>query len=121
MKHDPPTEPHPLEPLGNLRRRRFLTLAAFASTSVVAVGVAAASPAQAAPQPQPHAIDADTGWPVFPEVKPPNGYTRTYLPCDDGDYVDVPNAAMSRARDNAAVLRPPFRLADWNRAIGGQR
>ncbi len=127
MKPRSPKDPHPLESLSTMRRRRFLSLAAFASTSVVAVGVAGtALPAEAEaaepqPQPQPHKIDADTGWPVFQGAHPPQGFKRSHAPCDHGEYVDVPQVAATESLDEVRILKPPYQHADWHRPIGAKR
>lgn len=114
-----------------MRRRRFLGLAAFAGTSVIGVGVAtpaAASSDPAAPAMEPeqqlHTIDKDTGWPIFSGAQPPKGYERHYLPCDHGQYVDVPVAAAADAHSNpytgVTVMHPPYRHEDWHRVSEGK-
>jgi hypothetical protein len=116
-----------------MRRRRFLGLAAFAGTSVIGVGVAAPAAASAPPTaptppaaapptaPAPSTIDKDTGWPVFGGAQPPKGYERRYLPCDRGQYVDVPAGAITDSLEDVTVLHPPYTHADWHRIPGGKQ
>lgn len=100
-----------------MRRRKFLGLAAFAGTTVIGVGVVAAAPAAASapstvePDKQLHTIDKDTGWPIFGGAQPPEGYERHYLPCDSGQYVDVPVAAVNHSLDGVTVLHPPYKVS----------
>ena len=102
-----------------MRRRRFLGLAAFAGTTVIGVGVAAApaaastastAPSTVEPEQQLHTIDKDTGWPVYSGAQPPKGYVRRHMPCDHGQYVDVPTAAAAtRSLDGVTVLHAPYK------------
>ncbi|HZM82673.1 MAG TPA: hypothetical protein VFC19_43705 [Candidatus Limnocylindrales bacterium] len=119
------SEQHPLETVSSMRRRRFLGLAAFAGTSVIGVGVAglpaeAAQPVSSEPEQQLHTIDKDTGWPIFSGAQPPEGYERHYLPCDHGQYVDVPVQAVTHSLEGVTVLHPPYRHEDWHRIPGGK-
>lgn len=111
-----------------MRRRRFLGLAAFAGTSVIGVGVTAAGPAEAnaaaptsptsQPEQQLYTIDKDTGWPIFSGAEPPAGYERHYLPCDHGQYVDVPVEKAIHSLEGVTVIHPPYRHEDWHRIPG---
>jgi hypothetical protein len=125
-----PNDQHPLESLSSIERRKFLGLAAFASASVIGVGVAssaAPAPAEAAeadtaPQPAPpppYTIDRDTGWPIFEGSAPPAGYVRHHLPCDQNEYVDVPDN-VSKPAGGVTIVEPPYQHADWHRVSGGQ-
>lgn len=99
-----------------MRRRKFLGLAAFAGTTVIGVGFGAAAPAAASapstvePEQQLHTIDKDTGWPVYSGAQPPKGYVRRHMPCDHGQYVDVPAAAATtHSLDGVTVLYAPYK------------
>lgn len=107
-----------------MRRRRFLGLAAFAGTSVIGVGLTGVQAEAAAPQPsqpeqQLYTIDKDTGWPIFSGTTPPAGYERHYLPCDHGQYVDVPVEKATHSLEGVAVIHPPYKHEDWHRIPGG--
>lgn len=110
MNPRPEPQVHPLEAMDGMQRRRFLSLAAFASAAVVGVGVAGPVTSAAAADTDAAVLgyDPESGWPIFAGTRPPAGYVRQRPPCGHLDYVDIPRQALRQNSRPVAVLRPPY-------------
>jgi hypothetical protein len=90
-------------------RRRFLSFAAFTSSSVVASMAVLRVPevVSAEADAEPDIIGHEYGFPIFAGDSPPEGYVRSHLPCAPAEYVDVPIEEFRSPKE------PPVEILDF--------